>query len=80
MKAERWTATQAGAHCRTARSPNGITGHAYRYYVRRLGAPDTVGRDTETGAKLYDPNAVMAWHAKRVGQGRRTDLKKRGQR
>lgn len=76
MKAERWTATQAGAHCKTERSPDGVQARTYRYYVVRLGAPDAVGRDTETGAKLYDPSAVMAWHAKRVGQGYRTDLKK----
>jgi len=72
--AERWTAAQAGAHCTTPRSPDGVSGRVYRNYVRDLGAPDAVGRDLYTGHKLYDPEAVMEWHARRPGQGFRTDL------
>lgn len=73
--ADRWTADQAGAHCRTAQSPKGVLGNTYRKYVTRLGAPDAVGREVKTGKKLYDPKAVLAWNAGRPGQGKRTDLK-----
>jgi len=75
--AERWTADQAGAACKTKHRPNGVLGATYRRYVQLLGAPDAVGRDTETGAKVYDAEAVMKWHAGRPGQGARTDLNRR---
>jgi hypothetical protein len=77
--AEFVTAAQAGALCVNDQSPNGVQARTYRYYVRRLGAPDTVGRDTETGAKLYDAEAVLEWHASRPGRGYRTDLDKEKQ-
>ncbi len=75
---DRWTAAQAGAHCKTIRRPEGVVARTYRYYVRRLGAPDAVGRDVETGAKLYDADAVREWHANRPGRGARTDLREKG--
>lgn len=73
--AELWTADQAGAHCKTKRRPDGVSGATYRRYVYLSGAPDAVARDVETGAKLYNPAEVRAWHASRSGQGARTDLK-----
>lgn len=74
--ADRWTAAQAGANCRTPQSPKGVLGNTYRYYVTRLGAPDAVGRDVKTGAKLYDPEAVRAWHAARASVRKRAEEKK----
>lgn len=74
---ERWTADEAGAHCKTKRRPNGVSGATYRRYVLLSGAPDAVGRDVESGAKLYDPQAVTEWHANRRGQGYRTDLREK---
>lgn len=71
---ERWTAEQAGAHCRTKDRPDGVKGATYRRYVRLLGAPDAIGRDAASGAKLYDPSAVREWHANRLGRGARSDL------
>jgi hypothetical protein len=76
-EAERWTAEQAGAHCTTKRSPNGVPGATYRRLVELSGAPDAVGRDVKSGAKLYDPDAVRRWHANRPGQGARTDRKEK---
>jgi hypothetical protein len=75
--AEFVTAAQAGALCVTDQSPNGVAARTYRYYVKRLGAPDTVGRDIDTGAKLYDAEAVREWHANRPGPGARTDLREK---
>lgn len=72
-----WTADEAGAHCKTPRRPDGVSGKTYRQYVRLYGAPQAVGRDVETGEKLYDPGEVIAWHATRPGQGARTDLKEK---
>lgn len=71
---EHWTADQAGAHCKTKWSPEGVSGATYRRYVTLSGAPDAVGRDLETGAKLYDAQAVREWHANRPGRGHRSDL------
>ncbi len=71
----RWTAKEAGAHCKTKRRPNGVSGATYRRLVLLSGAPDAVERDVKSGAKLYDPEAVRRWNAGRPGQGYRTDLK-----
>jgi hypothetical protein len=49
-------------------SPHGVSGATYRRYVELSGAPDAVGRDVQSGAKLYDPDAVRAWHANRPGR------------
>lgn len=65
--AENWTTRQAAEHCR-------VKPRTYLYYVARLGAPAAVGRDVETGEKLFDAGAVRAWHARRPGRGARTDL------
>lgn len=67
----------AGGLCKTDRSPAGVGGAVYRWYVKNRGAPDAVKRDVATGRKLYDPDAVRAWHASRPGQGARTDLKEK---
>ena len=61
---ERWTTSQAAAHC------GGVKPSTYRDYVAKLGAPAPLReRDPATGAKLYDAEAVKAWHAGRPGKG-----------
>jgi hypothetical protein len=75
--AERWTAEQAGAHCKTKQRPDGVPAATYRRYVNLLGAPDAVARDVKSGTKLYDAAAVREWHASRPGRGSRTHLKEK---
>lgn len=64
-------AADAGAIC-------GVVGETYQYYVKRLGAPKSVValEDPKSGRvrKVYDLDAVEAWHASRPGRGYRTDL------
>lgn len=65
---ERWTTTQAAAHC-------GVKPSTYRDYVSSGYAPAPLDeRDPATGAKLHDAAAVIEWHASRPGAGTRTDL------
>lgn len=47
----------------------------YRSYVSRQQAPKSCGFDPETGLKLFDLDAVRAWHEARPGRGARTDLR-----
>lgn len=61
---DRWTTAQVADYC-------GIRPGTYRDYVNRQGAPGPLReRDPDTGAKLYDVDAVKAWHANRPGRGR----------
>lgn len=65
---ERWTTAQVAEYC-------GVRPSTYRDYVSDGRAPGPLPeRDLKTGAKLYDADAVKAWHANRPGRGARTDL------
>jgi len=65
---ELWTTTQAGTYC-------GVTAKTYRGYVSSLGAPSAVAREPGRGGEnLHVAADVRTWHARRGGQGRRTDL------
>lgn len=65
---ERWTTAQVAEFC-------GIQPSTYRAYVSQNRAPAALPeRDPETGAKLYDADAVRAWADSRPGPGARTDL------
>lgn len=69
---ERWTTAQVAEWCN-------IRPSTYRDYVSEGRAPGPLNeRDPETGAKLYDADAVKEWHANRPGAGARTDLGQRG--
>lgn len=70
---ERWTTAQVAEWCN-------IRPGTYRDYVSEGRAPGPLReRDPETGAKLYDAEAVKEWHASRPGAGARTDLGHVGQ-
>lgn len=65
---ERWTTAQVAEYC-------GVRPSTYRNYVSEGRAPGPLAeRDPESGAKLYDADAVKVWHASRPGPGSRTDL------
>lgn len=65
------TADEAGKLC-------GVSRDTYQYYVKRLGAPDSIRwRDPDNGAKLYDLGKVAEWQAARPGRGARTDLRRK---
>lgn len=65
-----WTARELAAAA-------GISANSARGLVRDLGLA-CVGRDQDTGAKLYDRAQARAALAARPGRGRRTDLGKLG--
>lgn len=70
---ELWTTAQAAAHC-------GVTPSTFRSYLRRLpGLTPVPNIRSEDGSRLFVPDEVKAWHAKRPGRGTRTDLKKQGE-
>ena len=77
------TSTEAGAECVTSRSPRGIDGELYRFYMRTQGAPgpylvrdpitkNMVPARDEEGRELFDLDAVKAWNESRPGPGART--------
>jgi hypothetical protein len=76
------TAADAGRICVTSRSPGGVSGDMYRYYVREQRAPgpfqvrDPITRKPvsardEQGRELFDLDAVQRWNAERPGPGAR---------
>jgi hypothetical protein len=70
--AERWTTQQVCAYLN-------IKPDTYHRYVVEQGAPAAVSREPgRNGQNLYDPAAVLEWHANRPGQGARTDLRESG--
>jgi hypothetical protein len=70
---ERWTTAQVAEYC-------GVRPSTYRDYVSDGRAPGPLPeRDPQSGAKLYDADAVREWHANRPGAGARTDLGQMGQ-
>lgn len=77
------TAVDAGRECVTAKSPEGVPGDVYRFYMRTQGAPgpylvkDQItgrpvpARDAE-GRELFDLDEVRRWNTARPGPGART--------
>lgn len=66
----RGNAADAGAVCKTTKSPNGVPAATYRRMVSQLGAPGPVkGRNPDTGEVEYDLGAVEQFNASRPGPG-----------
>lgn len=63
---EQWTAAQCAEHA-------GIKPATWRAMVSRKQAPARIRPDVA----LWDAATVRAWHARRPGQGARTDLMRR---
>lgn len=78
------TAEDAGRLCVSARSPQGLTPERYRHYYYNAGTapgpimvtnpanpdgPPVPARDSATGGKLFDLDAVERWNAARPGRG-----------
>jgi hypothetical protein len=66
----RGNAADAGAVCKTDKSPNGVSASTYRRMVSQLGAPAPLpGYNPETGEKEYDIDAVEEFNRNRQGPG-----------
>lgn len=68
-KRERWTTSQAAAHC-------GVLMDTFRSYVNRGLAPRPLPHEFgPRGERIFLADEIRRWHANRPGPGTRTDLK-----
>ena len=48
----------------------GVSETTFRAYVSKQFAPQSVGRDPQTGVLLWDRDEIRQWHENRPGRGR----------